>query len=114
MNFQIGDNVIICSEYTSYFQEKGIIQSIDIYGYVKVLLNERAGTSVKVKREELRLIIKSHNSPYLDSAKVIDYIQNKNKNESKTFFNEFFLEQVDLSLDTWDKEWFIQLTKRLK
>lgn len=114
MKFQIGDNVIICSECTPYSLEKGIILSIDIYGYVKVLLNDREGTSIKVKREELRHIIKSYNSSYLDTTKVIDYIQNKNRKESKTDLDDFFLEQVDLSLDTWDKEWFTQLTKRLK
>jgi uncharacterized protein YpiB (UPF0302 family) len=117
MNFQIGDNVIICSESTPYFLEKGIIQSIDLYGNIKVKLKGKNEVNIKVKREELKLVFKSRNSPYLDNPSFIHHMQNKYGNKTmnhRTFIENHIKQLIDLSLDTRDKEWFIQLTKRLK
>ena len=112
LNFQIGDYVIICSESTPYVHERGIVQSIDIYGYVKIKIDD---TSIKVKREELRPIFNNNNSPYLNSKEFIAY-QNRCRNktsDSRTVIKEWLKQQIDLSLDTMDKEWFIQLTNKL-
>jgi uncharacterized protein YpiB (UPF0302 family) len=112
LNFQIGDYVIICSESTSYFHDRGIVQSIDIYGYVKIKLDD---TSIKVKREELRPIFNNNNSPYLNNKGFIAY-QNSCRNktsELRPVIKEWLKQQIDLSLDTMDKKWFIQLTNKL-
>jgi hypothetical protein len=111
MNLQIGDYVIIDSESTSYFQERGIVQSIDIYGFVKIKIGN---TSIKVKREELRPVFNSSSSPYLNNKGFIAY-QDRCRNEmsdSKTVMKEWLKQQIDLSLDTMDKKWFIQLTNK--
>jgi hypothetical protein len=111
MNFQIGDYVIIDSESTSYFQERGIVQSIDIYGYVKVKIGD---VSIKVKRDKLRPVFNNH-SPYLNNPEFIAYQNSCQNNTSvpKTVSKEYLKQQIDLSLDTMDKKWFIQLTKKL-
>jgi hypothetical protein len=113
MNFQIGDYVIIDSQSTSYFQERGIVQSIDIYGYVNIKLDD---TNIKVKREELRPVFWNNSSPYLHDKGFIAY-QDRCRNktpDSKTVFKECLKQQIDLSLETLDKKWFIQLTDKLR
>jgi uncharacterized protein YpiB (UPF0302 family) len=112
MNLKKGDYVIIDSESTSYFQERGIVQSIDIYGYVKVKIND---ISIKVKREELRPVFCLNRSPYLNKQEFLAY-QDRCKNttlDSKIIINEGLKQQIDLSLDTKDRKWFLQLTNQL-
>lgn len=112
MNLQIGDYVIIDSESTSYFQGTGIVQSIDIYGYVKIMIGT---TCIKVKREELRPVFNPNSSPYLHHKGFLDY-QNRCRDksfDSRTGIKEWLKQQIDLSLDTMDKKWFIQLTNEL-
>jgi quinol monooxygenase YgiN len=112
MNLQIGDYVIIDSESTSYFQERGIVQSIDIYGYVKIKIGD---TTIKVKREELRREFNNNSSPYLNNKGFLAYqskCQNKTS-DSGTVIKEWLKQQIDFSLDTKDKKWFIQLTNTL-
>jgi uncharacterized protein YpiB (UPF0302 family) len=112
MNLKIGDYVIIDSESTSYFKERGIVQSIDIYGYVKVKIDD---ISIKVKREELRPVFCNNRSPYLNNKEFLAY-QDECKNTTidvKLITKEGLIQQIDLSLDTKDRKWFFELTNKL-
>lgn len=112
LNLQIGDYVIIASESTPYFQERGIVQSIDIYGYVKINIGD---TIIKLKREDLRPVFNNNSSPYLSNKGFLAYQSNcENKpSDSQTVIKEWLKQQIDFSLDTKDKQWFIQLTNIL-
>jgi len=105
MVIKIGDRVMICNTSTSYFQRGGVVQSIDIYGLVKVKIDGIEAKSIKVKREDLKVI---------GNHQVKGSIIDEKKTASLTVFSKNNLKDlINISLDTSDKEWFLQLTKKL-
>ncbi|MGJ9385783.1 IDEAL domain-containing protein [Salipaludibacillus sp. CF4.18] len=107
MNFKIGDKVMVWSTATAYFQRKGVVQSIDIYGQINVKIDGSEGDFIKVKRDELR---------FLENYQVKKHSQKStsNKVDSDIYLRGYLNQLINLSLDTRDEDWFYKLLKKLE
>lgn len=118
-HLQYGDEVMVCNEDSTYNSKMGTVFSIDIYGNVKVKMQEDE-VVVKFQRGELMLIFKRYNTThYLDqNPAFIHYIQHKNKSRSSHIDQHLRMEQlkqlIDIALDIRDKAWFLNLSRQLK
>ncbi|MEW9672739.1 IDEAL domain-containing protein [Ammoniphilus sp. 3BR4] len=118
-HLQYGDEVIVCNEDSNYNSQMGTVFSIDIYGHVKVRMQEDEMV-VKFQREELKLIFKRYNTThYMDqNPSFIKYLQYKYQTRSNHTDQLLRMEQlkqlIDIALDSRDQAWFENLSRQLK
>lgn len=110
---------MVCSEDPAHQFKTGTVCSIDIYGNVKVKMQENEMVMM-FRREDLKLLFKTYNSThYLDhNSAFIQYLQRKYKAESNHVDKLLRIEQlkqlIDIALDMQDSHWFMDLSRQLK
>jgi|GEM_PF-6976001 len=110
---------MVCSEENTYNFKTGTICSIDIYGNIKVKLEENNIFAI-FKREELKLLFKKYNSTYyMDrNPAFIHYLQKNYAMKPNSFHRimhmELLKQLIDVALDTRDRTWFLELARQYK
>jgi uncharacterized protein YpiB (UPF0302 family) len=107
---------MVCSEENTCNLKTGTVCSIDIYGNVKVKMQENEMV-LRFRREDLKLLFKKYNSThYMDyNPAFINYLKSKYRVQSDPFLRIEQLKQlIDMALDMNDIHWFMDLSNELK
>lgn len=117
-HLQFGDHVMVCCHESPHNFKTGMVCSIDIYGCIKVRLEDTQSV-IKCKREELKLLSKRFNTThYMDqNPSFIQYLQRKYQMKSSMLEKSLKIEElkqlINMSLDMRDHAWFMELSERL-